>query len=246
MASELRMELKNKDTILRKSITHGQGPARAMIENLESQVEIEELRAQDLTSEMTEYMEQNVHLRDQLAKAGKQGSSIHFSAEVEVLKSELESERKYKLMVSAQQYDRANEWVGELNDKDQQLKLKQDRLNTIEQEVYDLKIRNQVSPLTFDPYQQSFSAGMARIPHEAEERMNEMKAELQKVNDENTVLRAWNRQLDDALTGEMNAAQTSDQSKPEKSKDHNKPQSSTLGDNYLKDINTEATTEEKK
>ena len=55
------MELKNK-AILRKSIVNnpsaiGQGPAQAMIENLESLVEIEKLRAQDLVSEASEDME---------------------------------------------------------------------------------------------------------------------------------------------------------------------------------------------
>ena len=69
---------------------------------------------------------------------------------------------------------------------------------------------------------------------------------MQKTNDENTALRAWNRQLDDTLFDEINATQTSDQPKTEKSKDHNKPQSSTLGNKYLKDINTETTPEEKK
>ena len=45
--------------------------------------------------------------------------------------------------------------------------------------------------------------------------MSELKSELQKCNEENIVLRAWNRQLDDALTEEMNAAQAKSHHKDE-------------------------------
>ena len=81
MANELRMELKNKDTILRKSSMQfstaiGQSSAQLMIENVENQVEIEALRAQDLTSEVTEYMEQNIHLKDRVAKVGREARVI--------------------------------------------------------------------------------------------------------------------------------------------------------------------------
>ena len=160
------------------------------------------------------------------------------------MKTELESERKHKLATSAQQYERACEWVGELQDKEQQLKLKQDRLNASEQEVYDLRMRgSNGSPSTFDPSRQSFSAGIPPMSLEAGEQISTLKAELQKANDEMKVLRAWNRQLDDALTDEMNAAQAEGDAKTEKVKESSKPQSSGQGGNCLRDAAYEAAAE---
>ena len=58
-------------------------------------------------------------------------------------------------------------------------------------------------------------------------RVSQLKLELQQCYDENTVLRAWNRQLDDALTEEMNAASTTNEKNEEKKAyDGNDPQSS--------------------
>ena len=69
-------------------------------------------------------------------QVGKSGSSTPFPPDFAMLRSELESERKLKLATNAQNYERACEWVSELQDKNEQLKMKQAELNDKDQHIY--------------------------------------------------------------------------------------------------------------
>ena len=69
-------------------------------------------------------MYMNIRLKDELAEASRQGSSTPFGSEVAILRTELESERKYKLATGAQQYERSCEYLGELRDRDEKLMVK--------------------------------------------------------------------------------------------------------------------------
>ena len=164
-----------------------------------------------------------------------------------LVKSELEAERKLKLTNSAHHFEQTSEWLSELhqmneiirlktaevNDREQVIKTKQDKLNLLEQEVYMLKVKESSSPALMDLDALSFSAGVPPISkRQSEEQVDQLRMELQQCNEENNVLRAWNRQIDDALTEateEMNAAKANAEKKaagggndPKSSKDKDK------------------------
>ena len=91
----------------------GHGSNLHAIQHLETEVKVAQVRAQDLSEEMDECMYTNVRLKDELAEVSRQGSSTPFGSEVAILRTELESERKYKLATGAQQYERSCEYLGE-------------------------------------------------------------------------------------------------------------------------------------
>ena len=88
------------------------------------------LRVQDLTSEVSEFTEANIQLKQEASQAaqaalvGRSGASPHLSPDVAVLRSELESERKLKLVNGAHHYEQTSEWLSELNEKDELIKLR--------------------------------------------------------------------------------------------------------------------------
>ena len=144
MNEELRAEVKDRETKLRRSLredpaANGQGPNRVAIEHLESQTKIAQIRAQDLVVELGECMSANVRLKDELAEVPKLGPTAHFGSEVSTLRSELERERKLKLASGAQQYERSCEYMGELRDRDEKLKLKDSETQDMKRNVDDLR-----------------------------------------------------------------------------------------------------------
>jgi hypothetical protein len=117
--SELRAEIKDQETKLRRSLhgypmAAGHCPSRAAIEHLESQSKIAQIRTQDLVEELGECMSDNVRLKEELANVPKLGPTARFGSEVMTLRFELESERKLKLANGAQLYERSCEYMGEL------------------------------------------------------------------------------------------------------------------------------------
>ena len=114
---ELRAEIKDRETKLRRSLTEdpaaiGQGPSLIAVEYLESQTKIAQIRAQDFVEELGECMSANARLKEELAAVPKLGPTAHFGSEVMMLRSELENERKLKLANGAQQYERSCEYMG--------------------------------------------------------------------------------------------------------------------------------------
>ena len=141
---ELRAEVKDREAKLRRSLredpaANGQGPNRVAIEHFESQTKIAQIRAQDLVEEVGECMSANIRLKEELAEVPKLGPTAHFGSEVVTLRSELESERKLKLASGAQQYERSCEYMGELRDRDENLKLKNSEIQDMKRNIDDLR-----------------------------------------------------------------------------------------------------------
>ena len=208
MTNELKTEVKDRETKLRRSLQEnpvaiGHGSNYAAIQHLETEVKVAQVRAQDLTEEIDECLCVNIRLRDELADASKQGPSAHFGSEVTILKSELESERKHKLANGAQQYERSCEYLGELRERDEKLKMKESEIMVLRN---SLKEAETIIRYQGDSNMLPHSAG---IPH-SNLPSGAIIGTLEKVkaaNDESTVLRAWVRKLDEALKEESIAAQ---------------------------------------
>eukprot|EP00435_Cladocopium_sp_Y103_P057074 s2333_g19.t1 len=166
-----------------------------MVEYLESKAEIAQIRAQDLVSEVGEYMERNIQLKDEMREIPRFGSDSQVSVEVKALKNALEVEKKEKLALSAQQYEKSCEFLGELQDKESMLKLKDAEINDMRRETANLR-------LYLSEHTSASSAGITPI----DVRIVTLENEVQAANLEMSTLRAWNRQLDDAYNEEVNAA----------------------------------------
>eukprot|EP00435_Cladocopium_sp_Y103_P017457 s3198_g4.t1 len=200
LTEELKAELKIKDFQLRKAIqddpsVSDRGPNYAIVEHLESKTEIAQIRAQDLVSEVAEYMEQNLQLKDEMREIPRFGSDLTLSTEVKSLKHALEVERKEKLALGAQQYEKSCQFLGELQDKDVTIKSRDAEINDMRRETAHLK-------LCLSEHISASSAGIA--PNDV--RIVTLENEVQAAHLEMGTLRAWNRQLDDAYNEEANVA----------------------------------------
>ena len=209
MTNELKTEVKDRETKLRRSIQEnlmaiGHGSNYAAIQHLETEVKVAQVRAQDLTEEVDECMCVNIRLRDELTDASKQGPSAHFGSEVAILKSELESERKLKLANGAQQYERSCEYLGELRERDEKLKLKESEIMVLRN---SLKEAETIIKYQEDSNMLPYSAGIPHSDLSSRAIIGTLESEVRAANDESTVLRAWVRQLDEALKEESIAAQ---------------------------------------
>ena len=183
----------------------GHGSNHSAIQHLETEVKVAQVRAQDLSEEVDECMCVNIRLKDELADASKQGSSTLFGSEVAILRTELESERKFKLATGGQQYERSCEYLGELREKDEKIMLKDSEIAKLRKSLMDAEtaIKNQES-LNMLPY----SAGIASSDLSSRMVIGKLESDVKTANDESTVLRAWIRQLDEELNKEYMAAQS--------------------------------------
>ena len=84
-------------------------------------------------------MQDNIKLRERLAEVSEQGSTAHFGSDVSMLRSELDNERKLKLANSAQQYERSCEYIGELRDRGDKIKLKNSEIMDVKRNIDDLR-----------------------------------------------------------------------------------------------------------
>jgi hypothetical protein len=211
MTNELKTEIKDHETKLRRSIQGnpmaiGHGSNYAAVQHLETEAKVAQVRAQDLTEseEVHECMCANIRLRDELTDASEQGSSAHFGSQVAILKSELDSERKLKLASGAQQYERSCEYLGELRERDEKLKLKESEIMVLRN---SLKEAETIIKYQGDSNMLPDSAGMPHNDQSSTGIIGPLEKEVRAANDEATVRRAWVRQLDEALKEESNAAQ---------------------------------------
>ena len=145
----------------------------------------------------------NIRLKDELADASRQGSSTPLGSEVAILRTELESERKYKLATGAQQYERSCEYLGELRDRDEKLMVKDTEISKLRKSLIDaeIAIKSQES-LNALP----FSAGITSSGLSPYMIIGKLESDIEAANDESNILRAWIRQLDEELNKEYTAA----------------------------------------
>ena len=220
LTNELKTEIEDRNVKLRRSIQEGpmaigHGSNQHAIQHLETEVKVAQVRAQDLSEEMDECMYTNIRLKDELAEVSRQGSSTPFGSEVAILRTELESERKYKLATGAQQYERSCEYLGELRDRDEKLVAKDAEISRLRKGLIDAEvaIKSQES-LNALP----FSAGITNSGLSPYMIIGKLESEVEAANDESNILRAWIRQLDDepnteSATAHANIAARAEQGK---------------------------------
>ena len=240
---ELRAEVKDRETKLRRSLkedpaANGQGPNRVAIEHLESQTKIAQIRAQDLVVEVGECMSANLRLKEESTEVPKLGPPAHFGSEVAVLRSELESERKLKLASGAQQYERSCEYMGELRDRDENLKLKNSEIQAMKRNIDDLRRSLKDAEIIIKAQGNSnmlpYSAGIPSTDPSSRSIIEALENEVSAANTEMTVLRAWNWQLDEALNEETNAANAGNV--PDESVNHQPQQPGQRVADLLRDV----------
>ena len=210
LTNELKTEIEDRNVKLRRSLQEGlmaigHGSNQHAIQHLETEVKVAQVRAQDLSEEMDECMYTNIRLKDELAEVSRQGSSTPFGSEVAILRTELESERKYKLATGAQQYERSCEYLGELRDRDEKLMAKDAEISRLRKSLIDaeIAIKSQES-LNALP----FSAGITSGGLSPYMIIGKLESDIEAANDESNILRAWIRQLDDELNKESATAHT--------------------------------------
>ena len=210
LTNELKTEIEDRNVKLRRSLQEGpmaigHGSNQHAIQHLETEVKVTQVRAQDLSEEMDKCMYTNIRLKDELAEVSRQGSSTPFGSEVAILRTELESERKYKLATGAQQYERSCEYLGELRDRDEKLMAKDAEISRLRKSLIDaeIAIKSQES-LSALP----FSAGITSGGLSPYMIIGKLESDIEAANDESNILRAWIRQLDDELNKKSATAHT--------------------------------------
>ena len=137
--------------------------------------------------------------------ASKQGSPAHFGSEIAILKSELDTERKLKLANGAQQYERSCEYLGELRERDEKLKLKESETLVLKDSLREAEA---IIKYQGDTNMLPYSAGIPQSDPSTRAIIGTLENEVRAANDESTILRAWVRQLDEAMKEESVAAQS--------------------------------------
>lgn len=177
-------------------------------------------------------------LKEESTEVPKLGPPAHFGSEVAVLRSELESERKLKLASGAQQYERSCEYMGELRDRDENLKLKNSEIQAMKRNIDDLRRSLKDAEIIIKAQGNSnmlpYSAGIPSTDPSSRSIIEALENEVSAANTEMTVLRAWNRQLDEALNEETNAANAGNV--PDESVNHQPQQPGQRVADLLRDV----------
>ena len=211
--AELRDEIMRLDKRLKESVlsmseggpTFGSSShVHPMIENLESELRIQELTNSDLVDEANDYVRDNIQLKDELnemkvkmTSASSSGTNLDkFKAKlVEDFESELTIERKSHLKA--------------LNEKDTQIwtlrKAQDDKrvlLNGKDGEISRLKARIKILEHEAEANLANlpFSAGMSGA--DSQQLVHDLRLELENERSEHAVTKAYYRQVDNAHTQE--------------------------------------------
>ena len=214
MNCELKDEIKYQNEKLRKSLTQGsttigRGPNEALVEDLRNQAKIAQIRVQDLGHEVHEYLQENMSLREKLYEVSEVRTSSFSNTEVQALKSELDSERKSKLASGAQHYERSCAFMGELQDRDEKIGIRNSEIIDMKRQIDELRkdLKSSETSLSrINPNDLPYSAGMAH--HDLASRLviDKLENEVNEANTENNVLRSWVSQVDKELNHETNVA----------------------------------------
>ena len=144
MNCELKDEIKRQNVKLRRSLTQGtttdgRGPDEMLVEELRNQAKIAQIRVQDLDHEVHECLQENMLLKERLTEVADVGASSFSNAEVRTLRSELESERKMKLASGVQQYERSCMFMGEIQDRDEKIGIKNSEIIDMKRHLDELR-----------------------------------------------------------------------------------------------------------
>ena len=199
MNCELKDEIKSQEIRLRKSLTQGpptigRGSNQAIIEELQNQVKIAQIKNQDLDYEVHECLQENVTLKEELAEVSKHGPTAHFGADVTMLRSELDSERKMKLASGVQHYERSCEYMGELKDRDDNISLKNSEILDMKRNIDELRknLKESETRIMSQTNTDSlpYSAGIPNIDLSSRLVIGRLENEVNEMNSENGILRS--------------------------------------------------------
>ena len=180
-----------------------------LVEDLRSQAKIAQIRVQDLDHEVHEYLQENMLLKEKLAEVADVRTSSFSNAEVQALKSELDNERKMKLASGVQQYERSCVFMGEIQDRDEKIGIKNSEIIDMKRHIDDLRKSlkdSETSMLKVNHDTLPYSAGIPNYDLASRLVIDKLENEMSEVNSENNVLRSWVSQIDKELTHETNAA----------------------------------------
>ena len=144
-----------------------------------------------------------------MSEAADVRTSSFSNAEVQLLKSELDSERKSKLANGAQHYERSCAFMGEIQDRDEKLGIKNTEIIDMKRHIDELRRdlkSSETSMSRVNPNDLPFSAGLNH--HDLASRLviDRLENQVNEANSENNVLRSWVSQVDKELNHETNVA----------------------------------------
>ena len=148
-------------------------------------------------------------LKEKLAEVADVRASSFSNAEVQALKSELENERKMKLASGVQQYERSCMFMGEIQDRDEKIGIKNSEVIDMKRHIDELRrsLKNSETSMSrVNPDTLPYSAGIPNYDLASRLVIDKLENEVSEVNSENSVLRSWVSQIDKELTHETNAA----------------------------------------
>ena len=216
MNCELKDEIKSQNVKLRRSLTRGfttdgRGPNEMLVEDLRNQAKIAQIRVQDLDHEVHEYLQENILLKERLTEVAEVGASSFPNTEVRTLRSELESERKLKLASGVQQYERSCMFMGEIQDRDEKIGIKNSEIIDMKRQMDELRRHlkdSEISMSRVSPDSLPYSAGI--LNHDLASRLviDKLENEVNEANSESAILKSWVSQIDKELTHETNVAQS--------------------------------------
>ena len=214
MNCELKDEIRLQNAKLRRSLTQGtttvgRGSDEMLVEDLRNQAKIAQIKVQDLDHEVHEYLQENMLLKEKLAEVADVRASSFSNAEVQALKSELENERKMKLASGVQQYERSCMFMGEIQDRDEKIGIKNSEVIDMKRHIDELRRSlkdSETSMSRVNPDTLPYSAGIPNYDLASRLVIDKLENEVSEVNSENSVLRSWVSQIDKELTHETNAA----------------------------------------
>ena len=214
MNCELKDEIRLQNAKLRRSLTQGtatvgRGSDEMLVEDLRNQAKIAQIKVQDLDHEVHEYLQENMLLKEKLAEVADVRASSFSNAEVQALKSELEHECKMKLASGVQQYERSCMFMGEIQDRDEKIGIKNSEVIDMKRHIDELRrsLKNSETSMSrVNPDTLPYSAGIPNYDLASRLVIDKLENEVSEVNSENSVLRSWVSQIDKELTHETNAA----------------------------------------
>ena len=139
------------------------------------------------------------------------GASSFSNAEVRTLRSELESERKMKLASGVQQYERSCMFMGEIQDRDEKIGVKNSEIIDMKRHLDELRKSLKDSETTMSrvsPDALPYSAGIPNYDLASRLVIDKLENEVSEANSENAILKSWVSQIDKELTYETNVARS--------------------------------------
>ena len=149
------------------------------------------------------------HIKERLAEIADVGASSLTNAEVRTLRSELESERKLKLASGVQQYERSCMFMGEIQDRDEKIGIKNSEIVDMKRHLDELR-RNlkdsETSMARINPDILPYSAGIPNTDLASRLVIDKLENDVSEANSENAILKSWVSQIDKELTYETTVA----------------------------------------